>query len=292
MKGLVLVGVVALLALGVSASAGGKTPAAACPIQIPNTLTTPNQAARGALVPTGARSLLLCDYGGLNAGSNSGRLAASVAVSNASLIELLARSFDTLRASRGVFHCPMDDGSEITATFAYPVAAADVVRVDLTGCQTVTNGKVIKSAASAKGQALIARLQRIAEPAGGAAPCATAKLSVSAGTGGENTTTSIGVTLQNDGAACTLQPTQHVSVEIDLAGRHAHVQGNPATLHPSGRLYHGGTDLLVAHWSNWCGSRRGISLVVRFGNQTVRKEVEPLPVCLHQHDSELIVGPP
>src|SRR5581483_11686152 len=170
MKGLVLVGVVALLALGVSASAGGETPAA-CPIQIPNTLTTPNQAARGALVPTGARSLLLCDYGGLNAGSNSGRLAASVAVSNASLIELLARSFDTLRASRGVFHCPMDDGSEITATFAYPVAAADVVRVDLTGCQTVTNGKVIKSAASAKGQALIARLQRIAEPAGGAAPC-------------------------------------------------------------------------------------------------------------------------
>src|SRR5581483_6129036 len=95
-------------------------------------------------------------------------------------------------------------------------------------------------------QALIARLQRIAEPAGGAAPCTTAKLSVSAGTGGENTTTWIGVTLQNDGAACTLQPTQHVSVEIDLAGQHAHVQGNPATLHPSGRLYHGGTDLLVA----------------------------------------------
>jgi hypothetical protein len=290
---LLLVALPALLVLDAAAPAAGDTSSASCSLQLPSSIAAPpNLAARGTLVPLGARTLLLCEYGGLGAGPNSGRLAAADLVTARSSIVAVTRSFDALKnASHTTFHCPMDDGSAITATFEYPEAKADVVRLELTGCQTVSNGKLLKSAASAAGKLLVGRLRHLLQPAGRAGTCAADQVSTAAETQGENTTTWIGVTLQNQGAACRLRRIA-VSIEIELAGRAAEVRGNPLTLHASARLYHGGTDLLVADWGNWCGSRRGISLVVRLAGRTLRRAVTPLPVCLSKHASRLVAGPP
>jgi hypothetical protein len=282
---------IALLACAASMATAGSgdatrsrpTSASTCALQIPNRLVNRNSLASTRLVPASADSLLLCRYGGLNAGSNAGRLTASVTVKAAATIQRLTSNFNALPRQRAGFHCPMDDGSAIIATFGYANGAPDPVQFGLKGCRTVSNSRLRRTASSPTGAALVNLLERLLQPAATIAPhpCASSQLAVSVQTQGENTTAWIGVTVQNRGIACALtKDVGRVSLLVEQEGRPANVGGNPLTLFASGRLQHGGTRLLIADWGNWCGSRRAIRLAVTLGGSTTRARFSTLPVCL------------
>ena len=260
-----------------------STSASTCALQIPNRLVNRNPRASTRLVPSGADSLLLCRYGGLNAGPNAGRLAASVTVKAAATTARLTSEFNALPRERPGIHCPMDDGSAIIASFGYATGAPDPVQVGLKGCRTVSNSRLTRTASSPAGVALVSLLERLLQPAATSAPhpCASSQLAVSVQTQGENTTAWIGVTVQNHGRACVLaRAVGRVSLSVEQNGRPANVGGNPLTLFASGRVQHGGTRLLIADWGNWCGSRRAIRLAVTLGRSTTRARFSTLPVCL------------
>jgi hypothetical protein len=259
------------------------TSASTCALQIPNRLVNRNTHASTRLVPSGADTLLLCRYGGLNAGPNTGRLAASVTVKAAATLARLTSDFNALPRQRAGLHCPMDDGSAIIASFGYGHAAPDPVQLGLKGCRAVSNGRLTRTASSPTGHALVSLLGRLLQPAATIAshPCTRSQLAVSVQTQGENTTAWIGVTVQNRGRACVLaRIVGGFSVVVERDGRPANVKGNPLTLFASGRFQHGGTRLLIADWGNWCGSRRAIRLAVTLAGSTTRVRFSTLPVCL------------
>jgi hypothetical protein len=118
--------------------------------------------ARAPLVPAGATSLVLCRYRGLNPPTLARRLLAMHRVTGRAEVESIAAALNTLPVSRGVFSCPMDDGSEIIATFVYAQRTSVAIRIGLRGCETVTGTHPpVRTAAHPAGQRLIARLERL-----------------------------------------------------------------------------------------------------------------------------------
>jgi hypothetical protein len=55
----------------------------------------------------------------------------------------------------------MDDGSAILAVFGYPAAPPSPVIVGLTGCRTVANGHLTRTASLPPGPVLLSRLDAI-----------------------------------------------------------------------------------------------------------------------------------
>jgi hypothetical protein len=91
--------------------------------------------ADAALVPAGARSVLLCRYG-------IRRLVAHRLVSSSATVPRLAGGLNALPSAAGAYSCPNDDGEEIIAHFGYGSGPDDPVSVELSGCQVATNGHV------------------------------------------------------------------------------------------------------------------------------------------------------
>ena len=141
-----------------AATASGGSGKATCPATAPASTTATAEPAAGPLVPTGASALLLCRYRGLNPASTAHRLDGSRDVTGEAELKRLTGEFDALPKASLMFHCPMDDGSEITGRFTYPHGAAVLLTVGLTGCRTVTNGRIVRSAAGSGGSALIEQL--------------------------------------------------------------------------------------------------------------------------------------
>jgi hypothetical protein len=77
-------------------------------------------------------------------------------------VRSIAQEFDDLQpAPEGPVYCPLDDGERLYAVFAYSDGESSVtVKVDLSGCPLVTNGKTGR-AFWATSQ-LIRRLKRLA----------------------------------------------------------------------------------------------------------------------------------
>jgi hypothetical protein len=127
--------------------------------------------AGGELVPTGTTGVLLCRYRGLNPSAKRFRLIASDNVSRASTVAHLRAELDALRPSTGVFACPFDSNALIVAYFHYTGASDDVITVDTSGCELVSNGRVRRTASLAPGPQLVRELEaltRRAELAAGA----------------------------------------------------------------------------------------------------------------------------
>ncbi|HEX2702730.1 MAG TPA: hypothetical protein VHM72_04785 [Solirubrobacteraceae bacterium] len=164
--------VVGLTALGSggSAAASTSTPAqcaAKAPIELPVNAWAP---ARRQLAPAGASAIRLCRYNAF-ATHPLRSLARSALVTSAGSVTAIVAELDELPAlPRGAFSCPLDDGAEIDALLAYPGGNGVVVQIDLTGCATVSNGSVMRTAGSSKaGRELLAeteRLTRYRSPAG------------------------------------------------------------------------------------------------------------------------------
>lgn len=229
----------------------------ACPVEQPNA-AHPRRAT--PLVPPGARSLVLCRYGGLNTKGAVGGLVAS-ARTTGNVVVQLTNELDALPALPSGIHCPFDDGSSIVARFG-----SSSVRIGLTGCNAVTNGRVTRRATPP----VLRQLERILAPRAAFRRCAPTQLGVSVKPQGENTSAWIGTTVQNLGGPC-------IAKRIPVMVK---VPGSRLTLYANGRLDHGGTKLLVADWSNWCGSRLGIRVVVEAGAAVAGAPVRPLPLCL------------
>ena len=110
------------------------------------------------------------------------------------------------------------------------------------------------------------------------APCRWEPLRLSVETQGESTTTWIGVHLTNSGPACSLSGA--ATLTIEQLGRRARVAGNRLVLPLRGLIGRSHARLLRADWDNWCGSRRGLSLRVRYGRVAVLSWFSHLPACL------------
>ena len=121
------------------------------PVQRPNAdrLPSPTPRAR-SLVPRGAVSLTVCRYNGLPGdprsvhGVAAHKLVAAGTTGNSSMIAKVTTELDAIRPTRpGVsYGCPADFGTKLLAFFVYPSRRGDVVTIDLSGCNTITNGHV------------------------------------------------------------------------------------------------------------------------------------------------------
>jgi hypothetical protein len=102
--------------------------------------------ARERLAPTGPDAIRLCRYAGLN-DPPPGRLVRSRLLSDSALVTRLVRQFNELPPfPPGGFACPSDDGSQILAQLAYPNGKQVTIAFELTGCQGVSNGDLVRIA--------------------------------------------------------------------------------------------------------------------------------------------------
>jgi hypothetical protein len=144
------------------ARAGGA--GGACPAESGPTAVSARPGAASALVPAGAAALLLCSYRGLNPPGQSHRLLAQHTLADPAEVAALSRRFDALRPPPLVA-CPMDDGSEIVASFLYREAPPDPVTVGLSGCEIVANGRLTRTASLPPGPALLDQLTALVRTA-------------------------------------------------------------------------------------------------------------------------------
>ena len=148
--------------LGVSVSASGATPPGACPSTDRRAAVSARPGATRALVPPGARTILVCRYSGLGTPGGAFRLTVHQLVSDQATVVRLSRQLDALTPTTGVYHCPSDSGADVVARFVYPTGPQDPVTVDLTGCNGVTNGHVHREAGtSVAGRSLVGAFVRL-----------------------------------------------------------------------------------------------------------------------------------
>lgn len=95
-----------------------------------------------ALVPAGAKRLLLCRYWGMNYRKRSLRLAESRLVIDSAAVRRIAKGLNELPPfPSGEFACAFDEGARSYAFFAYPDDISIVVELNFEGCPTATNGR-------------------------------------------------------------------------------------------------------------------------------------------------------
>lgn len=113
-----------------------------CP-RAPYPRASADPATRKVLVPAGAIALTICSYRGLSyPSSKSGTLLRSRRIGSRKAIARLARKLDRLPPDP--VHCISVDGPTLWLLFAYRHRPVDRVLVDLAGCQTLTNGQLIR----------------------------------------------------------------------------------------------------------------------------------------------------
>jgi len=161
----------ALAACGASSrgasSVTGTAQAAPCPPGHQQKLArNPWRLASQRLVPLGAAAMRLCRYAGVN-GHPPGALVHSRLVTDPVLLGELTEQFNGLPAfPPGPVSCPIDDGSQILALLVYADGRNVTIASDLTGCQLVTNGDLIRTAAGfgaapQAGERLLHELERL-----------------------------------------------------------------------------------------------------------------------------------
>jgi hypothetical protein len=151
----------AAVAGSVARAAGTEQPAACAPrtpIELP---LNPWPAAAHELAPPGASAIRLCRYNGFN-GPHARALASSALVGSSRAVAALVSELDALKPQSSRVFCPMDDGVEIDLLLGYRSGQAVHIRVEPTGCETVTNGRVTRTAATtAAGTKLLATIEQL-----------------------------------------------------------------------------------------------------------------------------------
>ena len=101
--------------------------------------------------PSAPRSVVLCRYRGLD--SDPGRsltLARARRLGPEPALSTIAARLNALKPwpfTGGLpTSCPADDASQVIAHFGYTSGAISAVTVGLTGCNTVTNGRIDRTA--------------------------------------------------------------------------------------------------------------------------------------------------
>jgi hypothetical protein len=153
-----------LALIAAAASAAPPTPGG-CPASDAHVAASTRAGAQARLVPTGARSVRLCQYNGLDPANEIDRLTAGRLVRGAATTTALAADLDAIPQTSGIYSCPADTGSSIVAYFRYRSGPRDPVTVDLSGCEIVTNGLAHRIAGvTAAGRAAISALLAALHP--------------------------------------------------------------------------------------------------------------------------------
>jgi hypothetical protein len=110
-----------------------------CPAHVPERLSSKGiSGLRRTLVPLGPSRAVICRYPPISADPRR----PSVATVNGASLAALVTSLDALRPMpRGLFACPIDDGSMYLLRFDYPDGGRLSVIVHLSGCRFATNGR-------------------------------------------------------------------------------------------------------------------------------------------------------
>jgi hypothetical protein len=112
------------------------------------------------VAPPGAVALRLCRYSGVNAHPRR-QLVRTADVRRRARVARLVGLLDRLPDMPSPVSCPNDDASRIVALVTYPRRRVLTLDIELSGCQTVSNGRVHKTAARPPGPALLATLKRL-----------------------------------------------------------------------------------------------------------------------------------
>jgi hypothetical protein len=140
----------ALPALIAAAIPSAPVASSVCPANDRTPIVSRAPGAGSSLVPRGAVSLTVCRYNGLPGdpqsvkGVAAHKLVAAGTTGNSSTIAKVSAKLDAMRPTRpGVaYGCPADFGTKLLAFFVYPSRSGDVVTIDLSGCNAITNGHV------------------------------------------------------------------------------------------------------------------------------------------------------
>jgi hypothetical protein len=156
---MILVLATSMLLFAAPAAANGRSPGCAAREPHPG---RPVAAGVRRLVPSGAATLLLCRYRGLNPSRTALRLRSARLLTGRAEITSITAALNRLPPATAVFHCPMDDGSAILARFTYPAGREVVIRIALRGCRTVAGPYLpVRTAISPGGARLVAKLERL-----------------------------------------------------------------------------------------------------------------------------------
>jgi hypothetical protein len=128
-----------------------------CPSNDRTPVVSETPGAGNSLVPRGAVSLTVCRYNGLKGDPQSVRgfkpdkLVAVGTTGDQGKIAKITGELDRIRPTRpgARFGCPADFETKLLAFFAYPSQRGDVVTIGLSGCNTITNGRVRRLGLSA-----------------------------------------------------------------------------------------------------------------------------------------------
>lgn len=137
---------------------------AGCPPKPTAVAPSQSSEAQRELVPSGAVSVTLCRYRGLNDPTPRyvSQLVGSATLTSGWRARSLGDRFDALPPLQGgTTACPSDDGSALLVIFAYPRSIRDPVSVHPTGCSYATNGSITADMAVDAGQRLRTELQRM-----------------------------------------------------------------------------------------------------------------------------------
>jgi len=110
-------------------------------------VTQRNARSQKAVVPAGAKEMLLCRYWGYGmlkqtreTQKRAGTLMSERRFERRSLVRSISGEFDRARPAHGTYSCPFDDGANLYAEFSYPDQPNVVVEAHLHGCGFVYNG--------------------------------------------------------------------------------------------------------------------------------------------------------
>jgi hypothetical protein len=143
----------------------------ACAASEPRKMSSARPGADSALVPDGAVNIVLCRYDGLNDRPRRG-LVGHQEIADQRTVTSLASAMNAL-PELGNIDCPADFGDAIVAYFTYASGPAASVSVGLSGCETVTNGQLTRTARKSD---LVARLERLVPRTSGPPPARNATI--------------------------------------------------------------------------------------------------------------------
>jgi hypothetical protein len=117
--------------------------------------------------------------------------------------------------------------------------------------------------------------------------CSQSKLRMTVQSQGESSTAWIGVIIRNRQARCSLAGVMTIKIVRD--GRLVKAAGNPLRVHVSGFLSARGSYFVRADWSNWCGKRSGLRLLVAYAGRASGLRFAYSPRCINRQSPSRLI---
>jgi hypothetical protein len=118
--------------------------------------------ANTVMIPTGARSVLLCRYHGLNPQQRYAQLDRARLVQTPTTVRGFVNKINALEPFPVVTTCPRDDATKVVAFFRFSAAREVPIVIELSGCGGVSNGSVVREAIRTRdGRTFLARIDAL-----------------------------------------------------------------------------------------------------------------------------------